>query len=266
ECVLVSSHMVSKDSKVGARRIALCPTQFVQVSALLETAEDIRYSRSCIRKRCTSVLHARLARPTQQHLPAVLEFGRDDLQRDALRPFRIREREMLCAPQQHIAAGWSFDTRFESPIAIQPDQAAAILGAALDQEWSHSDPPEDHDPAESQQRQPELQLAIHFDLDSIVIEMQHCALCLHIERIEKFPHHNHPFRLSKLSGWNSARWRYRSRSRWAITFGRQACMSEQLAQRASFGALGSCCAISIARTASISSSVRARSDSSKTTS
>jgi hypothetical protein len=76
-----------------------------------------------------------------------LDLSCDHLPRDSDRVFGIGKHKMLGSPQQHVAARGSLDTGFEASVAIEPDQAPPIFGAALDDEWSQRHLPKDDDPA-----------------------------------------------------------------------------------------------------------------------
>src|SRR3954451_10547388 len=99
---------------------------------------------------------------------------------------------MLCASQQHIAACWPFNTGFEPSATTQPDDAAPILGTALDDEGRQAHAPKHDDPRQPQQWQPQLDLLLDSDRDRVVIEMQYCALGLHIQGVQQLAHHTPP--------------------------------------------------------------------------
>jgi hypothetical protein len=124
-----------KHPKVESRRLALDSPNLIHRSAAAQTIQALSQVSGRGRQRGALVRGRRLARGAQKHLAAVLDLPSHDVPSDPRRVRAIRQHQVLRPAEQHVSSHRALHPGLEAATAIQPDDAAPILGAAVDQKW-----------------------------------------------------------------------------------------------------------------------------------
>ena len=123
--IRISPHHPSEGAEVGACGVALSPSDLIKTFQFTKTFQDRAEARAGFGKSVPGWIVVGLAGGAQQHLPAVLNFGRHNLPRDKPWSVRIGKRQVLRTPEQHIALYWPLYPRLEASSAVEPYEASA---------------------------------------------------------------------------------------------------------------------------------------------
>jgi hypothetical protein len=140
---------VPKHSKVGPRGLPFGATHDVEFLTVPQSNQDTGKPFHRFAQRAGVVSRRRLTSRSKKNLPAVLDLRGNDLPRYLPGPVVVREREMLCPTQEDVPPYPPFHPCLEATIPVEPNQAAPVVSAPLNQERRNRDLPKDYDTAQA---------------------------------------------------------------------------------------------------------------------